>query len=114
MLCKIKVSEQWVEGDEEDEDKVKTMKASTVTLTWIVLVCATVLSWWLSGGNATAQQIAGQAGEHLAIIALAIFKMYLVAAIFMGLWGAPSFWHLYAIALLLLIGGLMVALVVTL
>lgn len=67
------------------------MKAGTVGATWAVLVGATVLGWVLSRGGATP----AQAGV---VIVLAAIKIYLVLAIFMGLWRGPSLWHLSAIA----------------
>jgi hypothetical protein len=83
------------------------IKSATATSTWLVLIAATVFSWWLAKSHSLAEQLTGRGTEHTVIIALGIFKMYLVMAVFMGLWRAPAFWHIYSLILLLIIGGLM-------
>ena len=66
------------------------MSVGIATLTWALLVGATVLGWALSQGGLSG----AQAG---AVIAIAAAKVYLVIAVFMGLWRAPAFWHASAI-----------------
>jgi hypothetical protein len=66
------------------------MSAGIAGLTWALLVGATVLGWALSRGGLSG----AQAG---AVIAIAAAKVYLVIAVFMGLWRAPAFWHASAV-----------------
>jgi hypothetical protein len=82
----------------------QSMSAGTVGATWAVLVGATVLGWLLSQGGVSS----AQAG---AIVALAAIKIYLVIAIFMGLWRAPAFWHVSAVVWTAVTFGLIWALV---
>ncbi len=89
------------------------LSGKAATLTWLALTLATVAAWWLADTElSAAASPQASAGGHGAIIALAVLKMYLVLAIFMGLLGAPRVWHAYGAALLLLMGGLMGWLVV--
>ncbi len=83
-----------------------TLSSSVVSFTWLLLCLGTVLSWWLSSGASTTP-LTDRSSEQFAIIALTIFKMYLVVAVFMGLLRAPLFWHLYSTLLLLVMGGFM-------
>ncbi|MET0587632.1 MAG: cytochrome C oxidase subunit IV family protein [Novosphingobium sp.] len=78
------------DGSVEAPATTQRMSAGVATLTWVLLVGATVLGWALSQGGLSG----AQAG---AIIAIAASKVYLVIAVFMGLWRAPVFWHASAI-----------------
>lgn len=80
------------------------MSAGIATLTWVVLVGATVLGWALSQGGLSAAQTG-------AVIAIAAAKVYLVIAVFMGLWRAPAFWHASAVIWTVTTFGLIWALV---
>jgi len=80
-------------GDNKDSPSRHTMSATAVTGTWLFLVAATILSWWLASGS-TVTDLGDHSGERTAIIALAMIKMYLVIAVFMGLRGGPGSWHI--------------------
>lgn len=62
------------------------MSARTATIAWAVLVAATVLGWW-SARN-------GGAGSQGLVIVLAAAKVWIVMAVFMGLWRASLRWRL--------------------
>ena len=88
------------------------LSGSVTTVTFLILVVATILSWALAG-DSIAANAAEQRAEHTAIILLATVKMYLILAIFMGLWKSPLKWHLAAASTLLITAGLLNFLVVS-
>lgn len=92
------------DGSVEAPVTTQRMSAGSATVTWVLLVGATVLGWALSQGGLSG----AQAG---AVIAIAAAKVYLVAAVFMGLWRAPAFWHASAIVWTVVTFGVIWALV---
>jgi hypothetical protein len=80
------------------------MSAGLTGLTWALLVGATVLGWALARGGLSAAQA-------WPLIAIAAAKVYLVIAIFMGLWRAPAFWHASAAIWIVVTFGVIWALV---
>jgi len=85
--------------------------AFVATATWLCLVVATLISWWMAGGGNHGTTAADSATSRGVIVALALVKMYIVVAIFMGIRRAPWSWHLSVIATLSLIGGFLAYLV---
>jgi len=83
------------------------MKAATATTAWLVLLAVTTLSWWLAGAGGPAP-----GGSVVAIICLGLFKMYLVLAIFMGIWKSPLIWHGILASCLALTGAVLIFLAV--
>lgn len=71
------------------------LSARAVTVTWAVLVLLTVAGWAFARGHL--DPMADRAAI-VALVALAGLKIYLVLAVFMGLWRAPRDWHAYGIA----------------
>ena len=88
------------------------MTRKTAIAAWLLLIAVTVLSWWLAGNSTLQEQLTGRATEHAVIVGLAIAKMYVVMAIFMGLVRAPLLWHFSSFIVLLVIGSLMTFFVV--
>lgn len=82
--------------------------AKLVTATWLLLMLITLLGWWLGDHSTAASSLLL---KQVAIIALAIIKMYIVAAVFMEIMHAPLFWHLYTATVFILMGGIMITLV---
>ena len=76
-------------GHEAGQDQ--RMSARTATLAWVALVSATVLGWFF------ARSTTGSYAQE-SVVVLAGIKIYLIMAVFMGLWRAPKGWHLAAIA----------------
>ncbi len=82
-------------GRATDPDPVAGHGTSTARATgvWGILMVTTLLGWLLAGGGAAADR--GEPGSTpVAIIVLAVFKMYLVVAFFMGIRAAPLVWRI--------------------
>ena len=65
------------------------MSARTATWTWAALCALTLLTWLLARNPA----LLTDALAVGALIALAGIKIYLILAVFMGVWRAPAIWH---------------------
>jgi heme/copper-type cytochrome/quinol oxidase subunit 4 len=79
-----------------------------VTITWLLLVAATVAGWLLSGHDGAG----GDAMRVGAILLLAAIKIHFVIAVFMGLRDAPMGWRMGVLAWIVLtfsLVGLLVA-----
>jgi caa(3)-type oxidase subunit IV len=59
---------------------------------WLLLLAATVLTWWLGEAGAVASPLSGTWAVPL-IFGLAVFKGRLVILDFMELRGAPALWR---------------------
>jgi heme/copper-type cytochrome/quinol oxidase subunit 4 len=81
------------------------LQARTATIVWAALVILTVLGWWFArtGTNAT---------TVVAVVAFAAIKVYLILAVFMGVWRAPRTWHAAAIAWTLIAFALIAAIAI--
>ena len=66
------------------------LSAQGATAAWAALVIFTILAWLIARSNSHTLGIA-------AIVALAGIKIYVLIAVFMGLWHAPKAWHALAI-----------------
>jgi len=75
------------EGGREQNETAPRMSAATAHATWLLLVGATLLGWLLARG----------ASMPAALIAIADAKIYLVMAVYMGLWRTPAIWHVNAV-----------------
>lgn len=80
---------------------------TSATIIWLVLCVASVFTWWLAEHDSPMSLPV----EQISIIAIAIFKMYLVTACFMGIFKAPLSWHAYTFSTLILLGGILITLV---
>lgn len=89
-----------------------TLSKSVTTVTFLVLIVATIIAWAIAG-DSIAANAAERRAEHTSIILLATAKMYLILAIFMGLWKSPLNWHFAAASTLIITAGLLIFLVVS-
>ncbi len=80
------------------------MSARAATVTWLVLVAATIAGWLLASSHGSGN------ARIAAVVVLACIKIYLVMAVFMGLRKAPRLWHGMAIAWIVLTGATVYAL----
>ncbi len=67
--------------------RLRALLGTPVTVVWLVLVAATVLSWSLGAEHSL--HGGGRIGVSVLIIAVALFKVRLVGLWFMELRGAP-------------------------
>jgi heme/copper-type cytochrome/quinol oxidase subunit 4 len=67
-----------------------SMRARSATLTWMLLVLLTIAGWLFAR-----QEVDG--GALVALVAFAAIKVYLIMAVFMGVWSSPKAWHVAAI-----------------
>lgn len=83
---------------------MRTVAQSRVTVVWFVLSALTVVSWVLGTEHGTADEVAS-----IVIIAVAAFKVRLVAAYFMELRDAPqplrAGFEIYCLAVFLILTG---------
>ncbi len=78
------------------------MKLHRIDLIALLLALATGATWWLGeGGHQDMQH-----GVVLAVLALAVFKILLIALDYMELWHAPGLWRGLVLGWLVVVIGL--------
>jgi hypothetical protein len=86
------------------------MKLHRIDLIALLLALATGATWWLGeGGHLDVQQ-----GVVLAVLALAAFKILLIALDYMELWLAPALWRRLVLGWLVVVIGLIALVTVAL
>lgn len=78
------------------------MKLRRIDLIAAMLALATGATWWLGEGG----HLDVQHGVVLAVLALAGFKMLLIALDYMELWQAPALWRRAVLTWMVLVLGL--------
>lgn len=78
------------------------MKLNRIDFIGLLLVLATIATWWLGEGG----HVDVQHGVVLAVLALAVFKVLLIALDYMELWHAPVLWPSLVVSWLVLVMGL--------
>jgi hypothetical protein len=82
------------------------MKPHRIDLIAALLALATGATWWLGEGG----HLDVEHGVVLAVLALAGFKMLLIALDYMELWRAPALWRRVVLGWMLLVLGLITSL----
>ena len=82
------------------------MKPHRIDLIAALLALATGATWWLGEGG----HLELQNGVALAVLALAGFKMLLIALDYMELWRAPALWRRAVLGWMVLVLGLIASL----
>lgn len=78
------------------------MKLNRIDFMGLLLVLATAATWWLGEGV----HVDLQPGVVLMVLALAVFKILLIALDYMELWHAPTLWRALVVGWLVLVVGL--------
>ena len=78
------------------------MKLNRIDFIGLLLVLATVATWWLGEGG----HVDVQHGVVLAVLALAMFKVLLIALDYMELWHAPALWRRLVVGWLVVVTAL--------
>lgn len=78
------------------------MKLHRIDLIALLLALATGATWWLGEGG----HLDVQRGVVLTVLALAAFKILLIALDYMELWHAPALWRRLVLGWLVVVIGL--------